>query len=122
MKSEVKELGKRVRWARSNLGLSQPELGRRVGKSKQLISAWESGRAEMSATMLARVASALSVDAGWLASGQDSSLLRHGSSSQGEVAPRHALEIHLPGVRIHVSDSADTTILSKFLHAMRGSS
>lgn len=69
MKSRLIEFGMRVREARLSASLSQPELARRLGKSKQLVSAWEKGRAEMLTMTLADLASATGADINWLLRG-----------------------------------------------------
>jgi transcriptional regulator with XRE-family HTH domain len=51
--------GLRLRAIRLNTGLTQSELARRIGRSKQLVSAWENGRAAMLVRDLARVAGVL---------------------------------------------------------------
>lgn len=69
MKARLIEFGMRVREARLSASLSQPELARRLGKSKQLVSAWEKGRAEMLTMTLADLASATGADINWLLRG-----------------------------------------------------
>lgn len=66
MKSKLLTLGKRLREARLRAGLSQVDIAKRIGKSKQLASAWEAGRAEMTATTLGDFARITSTDANWL--------------------------------------------------------
>lgn len=66
MKSKLIVLGKRLREARLRVGLSQVDVAKRIGKSKQLASAWEAGRAEMTATTLGDFARITSTDANWL--------------------------------------------------------
>lgn len=52
--------------ARLRARLSQVDVAKRIGKSKQLASAWEAGRAEMTATTLGDFARIVSADANWL--------------------------------------------------------
>lgn len=66
MKSKLVVLGKRIREARLRAKLSQVDVAKRIGKSKQLASAWEAGRAEMTATTLGDFARIVSADANWL--------------------------------------------------------
>jgi transcriptional regulator with XRE-family HTH domain len=56
----------RLRSARQSMDMSQPELSRAVGFSKQLISAWECGKAQMSAAQAADCAKVLKLDLNWL--------------------------------------------------------
>lgn len=69
MKPNIIQLGARLRQARLQAGLSQAQLARRLGKSKQLASAWEAGRAEILVSTLADFAAAVDVDANWLLRG-----------------------------------------------------
>lgn len=55
-------MGKRIRSARTERGLTQEELSKLVGKSKQLMSAWEAGRAQITTTTLSRLGQVLAVD------------------------------------------------------------
>lgn len=69
MGSKLLELSKRTRDARLRAGLSQVSVANRIGKSKQLVSAWEAGRAEMIATTLGGFARIVPTDANWLLHG-----------------------------------------------------
>ncbi len=73
----LNSIGKRIRTARTERAMTQRDLAKAVGKSKQLISAWESGRTEILSTSLARIGQALSVDVAWLLYG----------TAPGEVIP-----------------------------------
>lgn len=56
------KLGDRIRYLRINLGLTQEELGRKVGLTKSAINKYEKGSVEnMKQSMIARFASALDV-------------------------------------------------------------
>ncbi len=72
MKSKLLVLSKRLREARLRAGLSQVDVAKRIGKSKQLASAWEAARAEMTATTLGDFARITSTDANWLLFGTQS--------------------------------------------------
>jgi transcriptional regulator with XRE-family HTH domain len=65
------DMGRRLRVIRESRKISQTELARRIFKSKQVVSAYELGRAEMLATSLAAIASALSCDLNWIVRGWD---------------------------------------------------
>lgn len=64
--SHMKTIGKRIREARLQRGHTQESLAKAVGKSKQLVSAWEAGRAEILASKLADTARALAADVNWI--------------------------------------------------------
>ena len=66
MKKRLEELGKRLREARIRNGCSQPQLAEMLGKSKQLVSAWERGTAEITSMTLALVAHRLHCDVNYL--------------------------------------------------------
>lgn len=56
------KLGDRIRYLRINLGLTQEELGQKVGLTKSAINKYEKGSIEnMKQSMIARFASALDV-------------------------------------------------------------
>ena len=71
MNDFLKSVGARLRTRRQRLNLTQISVARTANRSKQLVSAWENGRAEMTATALAKVSQALDVDPGWLLSGDN---------------------------------------------------
>lgn len=73
MKSSLKSIGARISTARQKRSLTQRELAKRVGKSKQLVSAWENGRAEILASCLVELGLTLSVDMNWLLHGANAS-------------------------------------------------
>lgn len=57
-------MGARIRVARETAGLSQVELGARVGVKQQSVQKWESGASSLSARRLEEVADALGVPVG----------------------------------------------------------
>ena len=75
MKYSLDRLGERLREARQRRAVTQPEMARLLGKSKQLVSAWEQGRSEILVSTLATVAQILSVDVNWLVLGMKNSVV-----------------------------------------------
>ena len=71
MNNFLVQFGGRLRFSRRRMGLSQSALGRAADRSKQLVSAWERGRAEITASALAKISQALNIDPGWLLFGSD---------------------------------------------------
>jgi transcriptional regulator with XRE-family HTH domain len=59
-------LADRLLEARQAAGLTQGELGHRIGVSKQAVSRWESGRCGMRSATVVIVAKALGIKAGEL--------------------------------------------------------
>jgi transcriptional regulator with XRE-family HTH domain len=85
---ELHDIGARIRSYRLQRDLTQHDLGKRVGKSKQLVSAWEAGRAEMMCSTLARVSQVLAVDPAWIlgiAKGKNPETLP--SRPEGSIVP-----------------------------------
>ena len=61
-------LGDRIREIRQSRGMSQVELGKRIGVSKQSISNWENENIQPSIDMLIRIAKVFSVTTDYLLS------------------------------------------------------
>lgn len=57
----ARTLGTRIKVARQRAGLSQPALGRKLGKSTTTVYRWETNRNEPSISTLRDVAAALRV-------------------------------------------------------------
>ena len=62
-------LGKRIQQARRGAGLTQPQVGRALGVSKQQVSHWETGRSDITREHLLHLAKLFAVDMDWLARG-----------------------------------------------------
>jgi SOS-response transcriptional repressor LexA len=73
-------LGQRIRASRRAKGLSQREVGRRLGVTKNAVSLWEMDRAAPTSGHLRQLAVELEIDSEWLATGRGA---RDGSISQG---------------------------------------
>lgn len=63
-------IGLRLRQLRFRTNISQIEWARRVGKSKQAASAWETGRADLTATNLLKIAAVLRCDLQYFLTGK----------------------------------------------------
>lgn len=66
---DAKELGKRIKNARLLAGMTQVELGEKIGITKQAIYKYETGEAIPSAVKIAEIASALGMSADTILSG-----------------------------------------------------
>lgn len=73
-------IGQRIRTGRLAKGLSQREVGRRLGVTKNAVSLWEKDRAAPTAGHLRQLAVELEFDSEWLATGRG---YREGSQTQG---------------------------------------
>jgi transcriptional regulator with XRE-family HTH domain len=65
----MESIGERIRTARKTAGLNQALLAARIGVTQPAVASWESGQHDPRRLMLARIADALGVSVGWLASG-----------------------------------------------------
>lgn len=63
------EIGKRLRNFRLNKKLTQTELAKSAGRSKQLVSAWDAGRAEITIESVTRLVRTVGLDPRWLLMG-----------------------------------------------------
>lgn len=70
-KKYLVEMGQRLRAIRLARNLSQTQLAHRIFKSKQVVSAYELGRAEMPATCLVAIAAALDCDVSLITASRD---------------------------------------------------
>ena len=59
-------LGERITLARKQAGLSQEQLGEKLGVSRQAVSKWESGQTNPDVTYVARMCRLLEVSSDWL--------------------------------------------------------
>lgn len=67
-------IGDRIKAARKETSLSQVDLAKLVGVTQPAVANWESGVHDPRRLMLAKIADALKVSAGWLASGARSAV------------------------------------------------
>lgn len=63
-------IGKRIRQARKQAGLSQKQLGERLNLSASMIGQWENDLRKPKFETAQRIATALNVDVNWLRNGQ----------------------------------------------------
>ena len=61
--------GQRIKAARKNAGLTQKELGQRLGVAYQTLAQWENDLRNPKYETLQRIAAALNVDVSWLMNG-----------------------------------------------------
>ncbi|GGD08104.1 helix-turn-helix domain-containing protein [Aquisalinus flavus] len=69
---DVGSIGARIKSARKTIGLNQADLALRLGVSQPTVANWETGVHDPRQLMLAKLAEALHVNLGWLASGERS--------------------------------------------------
>lgn len=81
---EIGMLSIRLRGRREELRITQPELGERVGRTKQQIYRYETGEAEPSASLLGELAKALSCTPDYLLGFVDDP---HGHLQEADLPP-----------------------------------
>jgi len=69
LRPELAPLGKRIQQARRGARLTQPQVGRALGVSKQQVSHWETGRSDITREHLLHLAKLFDVEMDWLARG-----------------------------------------------------
>ena len=67
---DKKTVGERIRLIRKALGLTQAELGEKIGRSWKTINRWEAGEREIPDTALKLISSTFNVSYEWLKTGQ----------------------------------------------------
>ena len=70
------ELYERIALARKQAGLSQEQLGEKLGVSRQAVSKWESGQTNPDVAYLAEMCRLFGVSSDWLLLGEESALER----------------------------------------------
>ncbi len=95
--SETSTIGARIRAARRARHLNQGALAQKLRVSQPTIANWESGIHDPRQLMLAKIAEALQVSLGWLASGERSELEK---DRHPAAAYLRRLVVHVPVVPI----------------------
>ncbi len=67
---DKKAVGERIRLIRKALGLTQAEMGEKIGRSWKTINRWEAGERDIPDTALKLISSTFSVSYNWLKTGQ----------------------------------------------------
>lgn len=84
MSRDLDAMGERLKTARESRKFTQAELAKILNKSKQLVSAWESGKSEITVSTVKQFARALNVDVRTLLFGGDSPAIRSNPSVAGD--------------------------------------
>lgn len=104
-------IGQRIRQARLARGLSQTELGRKIGLSKRMVVYYESQGGTASSVLLVKIADALGVPLATLAG-------RKEASSRDRQAPPVALRVWKRLKRIEELPPHDRKAVLKMIDAM----
>lgn len=111
-------LGERITLARKQAGLSQEQLGEKLGVSRQAVSKWESGQTNPDVTYVARMCRLLEVSSDWLLLGEEDA--RSVSPGQRSGRPPRDADGSAPGYTmllkpfgLNSSPAADLIRLSK---------
>lgn len=75
--SVMTTIGSRIEQSRAKLGLSLPQLARRIGVKRQTLENWENDRSEPRPERLLRIAGVLQVPMTWLLTGDTPSGSTH---------------------------------------------
>lgn len=81
------ELNERIILARKQAGLTQEQLGERLGVSRQAVSKWESGQANPDVAYISEMCKLFDVSADWLLLGKEPNIDSTGTASE-ELPPR----------------------------------
>ena len=114
--------GDRVAAGREALGLSQPELAKKLGVKLRTVQAWEEDRTEPRANKLQMLAGVLNVSLMWLIKGEGEGIAAPGDSEiDGDIA---GLLMEIRQIRGAIVQSADRLgVLEKRLrNALKGQS
>lgn len=91
----VEIFGSRLRSARDELGLSQPELGKRLGVSGQTIKEWEKGRSAPPLGKLDDIARELGRSVEWFFHGEESTSPKPGADLPPPADERELLILRI---------------------------
>ncbi|MFV3379642.1 XRE family transcriptional regulator [Pseudomonas sp. NY15354] len=83
----MENIGERIAQKREEAGLSQSELGRRLGLSAQAVQKWESGKSTPRNSKLASIASILGTTVGFLLQAEDGGSEGSAVHGLGEIEP-----------------------------------
>ena len=86
LRPELKPLGRRIQQARQSAQMTQTEVGKHLGVSKQQVSHWETARSDITRGHLLRLARVFKVDVEWLARG---TVLEEATQLGGEILATH---------------------------------
>jgi 7-cyano-7-deazaguanine reductase len=109
IRPELAALGRRIQQARRGAGLTQPDVGRQLGVSKQQVSHWETGRSDITREHLLHLARLFDVETDWLARG--TLVERAGSSDAAAGTPAQGLAVL--GQRAPTPLSPETALLER---------
>ena len=119
----ISTIGSRIEQSRVQLGLSLPQLARRVGVKRQTLENWENDRSEPRPERLMRLAGVLQVPIVWMLTGETprGSTHRANAPVTGRIAKKLeravAMQQDLAALLIEVS--ADVARLQRELDADR---
>ena len=67
---KLQEIGQRLKWIRTTLGLSQRALAQKVGYAQRTVSSWEKGEREIPIPVLYALKDLFRVNINWLLTGE----------------------------------------------------
>ncbi len=105
--ADTATFGDRVAGARDALGLSQPDLARRLGVKVKTVRAWENDLSEPRANKLQMLSGVLGVSLMWLLNGEGEGLNGPVEEEASLVPEVRALLLEMRQIRAEVDDAAD---------------
>ena len=93
----IDSIGERIRAARKDRNLNQTALADRIGVTQPAVANWESGVHDPRRVMIAKLAEALGVEPGWLASGARSA---HERDKHPAAAYLRRILVHTPVISL----------------------
>jgi transcriptional regulator with XRE-family HTH domain len=93
-------MGRRLKYCREHLGLTQAQLAKAIQASQSCISLWENGVNGASVAYFFQLADALKVDARWLATGQWPRRSRRGPADVNKVGKRGRVSVDGVGAEL----------------------
>lgn len=105
--ADTATFGDRVAGAREALGVSQPELAKRLGVKVKTVRGWENDLSEPRANKLQMLSGILGVSLTWLLNGEGDGLEEPADENATLVPEVQALLLEMRQIRSEVDDAAD---------------
>ena len=105
--AETATFGDRVAGAREALGMSQPDLAKRLGVKVKTVRGWEDDLSEPRANKLQLLSGVLGVSLMWLLTGEGEGLDGPAADREAPVPEIRALLLEIRQIRSEIDDAAD---------------